>query len=133
MKWLPVAPEPVMALPVVGQAHPLRTRYRRFLNLSIAMAASLHLIAVSGWLLRREADPVQPRLDPIRFHFRDFGVPPSLLSKDAVNPQVEIAKQVAPPPVGIPEPVKDHLAINETIGDKLDIIDALEPAQAGES
>jgi TonB family protein len=127
MKWLPVEPELVTNLPVVGQAHPLRFQYRRFLNLSVAMAACLHLAAVSGWLIRRDTEPVLPRLDPIKFRTFDVGVPPSLLPKEEVNPLMEIKRQVSPPPIGIPDPVEDHLAMNETIAGISEISGSLDP------
>ena len=127
MKWLPVELEPSANLPVVGQAHPLRFQYRRFLHLSVAMAASLHFIAVSGWLVRRDTEPVVTEFDLIEIHTRDFGVPPSLLPKEVLNPQVEIAQQVAPPPIGIPDPVKDYLAISETIAGQMEVSQVLDP------
>ena len=66
MRWLPLEPEFVTNLPVIGPAHPLRCRYRRFLHVSIAMAASLHLIGVSGWLIRRDSEPIAPSIDLIK-------------------------------------------------------------------
>ena len=127
MKWLPMRPEFATSLPVVGQAHPLRFQYRRFLHLSVAVAASLHLIAVSGWLVRRAPEPVGPTIDLIKIRFLDFGVPPSLLPKEVVNPLIEIAKQVAPPPIGIPNPVADHMAISKTIASTFEISKTLAP------
>jgi TonB family protein len=98
-------------LPVTGEAHPLRKRYRRFATWGISLAAIIHLGFGMAWVLQRtlKKAPERPREVKI-VKYTELGVPPSIAQQTAQSAHVAIAQQVAPPSLGIPEPVPDFQA-----------------------
>jgi periplasmic protein TonB len=114
-------------LPVVGEEHPLRKKYTKFLLTGAIIAALLHLIGFGAWLtarsMHREA-PVHREAKLIKI--ADLGVPPSLSAKD-VSTQVAISEAVAPPTIGIPEPVPDFQAPHLTMASQDEMVAQLTP------
>lgn len=113
-------------LPVLGDAHPLRSRYQKFLVTAMIIAASFHLVGFGGWLYARTREKVVERPREIKIvKIADLGVPPSL-STDAAAP-VNVAAAVAPPTIGVPEPVPDFQAPNLTIASQEEMVQSLTP------
>ena len=56
----------------------------------------------------------------------DLGVPPSLSQRD-ISTQVSVSAQVAPPSIGVPEPVPDFQAPNLTIASQEQMAAVLQP------
>jgi protein TonB len=75
------------------------------------------------WTRAKPPAPVERRVHIVRY--TELGVPPSI-ARPAV-PQVAIAQAVAPPAIGIPEPVRDELAHTETIATVTEMAEALQP------
>jgi TonB family protein len=98
-------------LPVTGEAHPLRKRYRRFASWAISIAALLHIALGMVWVMQRVLKKEDDRPREVRIvKYTELGVPPSLAQENVASAQVAIAQQVAPPSLGIPEPVPDFQA-----------------------
>jgi TonB family protein len=114
-------------LPVVGDAHPLRRKYRRFATWSLAVAAFGHIAIFGGWLIARtlKPEPNAPREVKI-VKYTELGVPPSISQQDAA-PQLAIAQQIAPPALGIPEPVPDFKATETSFATQAQLAEALAP------
>ncbi|MBD3161378.1 MAG: TonB family protein [Candidatus Eisenbacteria bacterium] len=101
----------VASLPVVGDAHPLRRRYRRFVTSAIVIAALIHLGAGMVWVVQRHLKSTDDRSREVKIvRYTELGVPPSIAQQQQASAQVAIAQQVAPPSLGIPEPVPDFQA-----------------------
>jgi len=115
-------------LPVVGDAHPLRQRYRRFLYWALGVASGLHLAIFLGWYIGRniKREAAIPREVQI-VSYRDLGVPPSLTQETSETAQVAIAQQIAPPSLGVPEPVPDFQATASTIATQEQLAEAFVP------
>jgi protein TonB len=113
-------------LPVIGDAHPLRKPYSRYLFTATIIAAMIHLAGFGGWLAARTFKP-EPKHAPIVrvVKIADLGVPPSL-TQNAAAP-VNVAAQVAPPSIGVPEPVPDFQAPNLTMASQEEMAAALAP------
>ena len=103
------------ALPLVGEDHPLRKKFKKTLIWSFAISIiSLSLIA-GGRLLVVNVLMKKPDSEKVvRFVSIEQVVPPSIAQEEA-PPQVNLAAQVAPPSIGVPEPVPDYQAQELTI------------------
>jgi periplasmic protein TonB len=114
-------------LPVVGEEHPLRIRYRRFVLWGIAVASMFHLMAFGSWFLARTLKPEPPPAERIVKFIKatDLGVPPSI-SQDATQ-AVQVAAAIAPPSLGVPVPVADFQATTTTIATQDQLAEALVP------
>jgi protein TonB len=114
-------------LPVIGEAHPLRQKYRKFLIWATAIAAAFHLLGFGGWLIGRSIHREPERAPMVRIvKIADLGVPPSLSQRESA-PEVNISAQVAPPSIGVPEPVPDFQAPNLTMASQEEMAQALTP------
>jgi protein TonB len=90
----------------------------------VALAAGLGLFLI--WILwsrARQVEPVQRRVRIVRY--ADLGVPPSIATPSA--PQVRVSQEVAPPSIGVPEPVPDEMAQTPTIATVGEMSEALAP------
>jgi TonB family protein len=113
-------------LPVTGDQHPLRLRYRRFSYWATGIAVGFHLVTFGAWFIARniQKEPERPREIKI-VKYTELGVPPSIAA-DA--PQaVQIAAAVAPPTLGVPEPVPDFQATTSTIATQDQLAQLLTP------
>ncbi len=103
------------SLPLVGDDHPLRKKFTRTF-VGSAVIAMLILATAAGarivWVnyLARKPDPEKV----VRLVSIEQVVPPSI-SQEEVAPQVNLAAQVAPPSIGVPEPVPDYQAQELTV------------------
>jgi periplasmic protein TonB len=115
-------------LPVVGEAHPLRQRYRRALYWALGVASAIHLLVFVGWFVGRniKREAAVPREVQI-VSYRELGVPPSLTQETSQTAQVAIAQQIAPPSLGVPEPVPDFQATTSTIATQDQLAEAFVP------
>jgi len=114
-------------LPVIGDAHPLRIRYRKILLWATGIACFIHLAGFGGWLIGRNIHREADHAPLVRIvKIADLGVPPSLTNRD-VSSQVNISNQVAPPSIGVPEPVPDFQAPNLTMASQEEMAQALQP------
>jgi protein TonB len=115
--------------PVTGDRHPLRREFAKWIawaNGITLAAAVLAFVAWVAWSRTRAQAPVERRVHIVRY--TDLGVPPSI-ARPAV-PQLAIAQAVAPPSIGIPEPVRDELAQTETVATVTEMAEALAPITA---
>jgi TonB family protein len=120
------------SLPLIGDRHPLRREFARWLTWANGAALVLCLAAFGAWTWWSgrvpEAAPVLRQVKIVRY--TDLGVPPSI-AKPTV-PQINVAQAVkdlaAPPPViAVPEPVPDEQAQTQTIATVDQMAAALEP------
>lgn len=123
-------PALALSLPVVGLNHPLRLRYRRFMYLSIAIAVSIHLIAVSSFMLKRSGVELPP--DVTIVEYVNIGVPPSIANNKAASQIANIAEQLTQPVFGVPKPVYDHQALHSTIVDNETLSELLNPVNVSD-
>jgi protein TonB len=118
---------PDVRFPVVGELHPIRKRAQRILINAAITAGAFHVIGFGGWLIYRNYKPEHiVEGGPTVVHIIDMGVPPSL-SQEESAPAVNVAAQVAPPSIGIPEPVPDFKAEAATIATTEEMSAALVP------
>jgi len=113
-------------LPLTGSDHPLRREFARWLTWANAAALAGGLSLFLAWVLwsgvRSEA-PVERRVKIVRY--ADLGVPPSIAAPSA--PQVKVSQEVAPPSIGVPEPVPEAMAQTPTIATVGEMSEALAP------
>jgi len=114
-------------LPVLGDAHPLRAKYVKFLMVAALIAGCAHLAGFGAWLVARSIErSAPPPPAAVRIvKIADLGVPPSLTNQTTA--QVSVAAQVAPPSIGVPEPVPDFQAPNLTMASQEEMAAALVP------
>jgi TonB family protein len=113
-------------LPVTGESHPLRLKYRRFSFWAMGIAVAFHLVTFGAWFIARniKKEPERPREVKI-VKYTELGVPPSIAEN---APQaVQIAAAVAPPSLGVPEPVPDFQATTSTIASQQELAAMLTP------
>ncbi|HOX24531.1 MAG TPA: energy transducer TonB [Candidatus Krumholzibacteria bacterium] len=120
------------SLPLVGEQHPLRREFARWLAWASAAAIALGLAAFGLWTWwsqrEPEAAPVAREIKIVRY--TDLGVPPSIARPSApqINVAQEVARLAAPPPaIAVPEPVADERATTETIATVSEMAEALAP------
>ncbi len=114
-------------LPVLGDKHPLRKRYQRYLVTGVLISIAINVAAFGSWyyIRTREKAVVVHRDAPV-VKYVELGVPPSL-SRQTSTAQVAVAANVAPPSIGVPEPVPDFQAPNLSIASQEEMIQALAP------
>jgi protein TonB len=101
--------------PFVGEDHPLRKTFTRTFVISSIWAMMILVTAAGGriaWVNYLSKKPEPDKV--VRFVSIDQVVPPSI-SQEEAPPQVNLAAQVAPPSIGVPEPVPDYQAQELTV------------------
>lgn len=118
-------------LPVTGDLHPLRQEFTRWLSWSNAFVLIIGGALFGGWYFYSHATKEEevPRNVQI-VKFTELGVPPSIMKEAA--PQVNVAEAIAPPTIGVPEPVPDMEATESTIASQAEMSDALAPITASD-
>lgn len=114
------------SLPLIGERHPLRREFRRWILWANGAALLVGLLAFGAWSAashREAAAPVMREVKIVRY--TELGVPPSIAK--ASVPQIAIAQAVAPPSIGVPEPVPDVQAPTSTIATQTEMSEALAP------
>lgn len=104
------------ALPLVGDAHPLRQAYARSFARALAAATCVHLavfagVEMAGRFREPVADSVVRLIEVVR-----LPTPPPIVLRDS-PPALQDVVPISPPAVGIPEPVQDWLAGDQAYGD----------------
>jgi TonB family protein len=118
-------------LPVTGELHPLRREFSRWLTWSNVICIGIGGALFVGWYLYSHAnkeDAVPRNVQIVKF--TELGVPPSIQKESA--PQVNVAENITPPTIGVPEPVPDAEATESTIASQSEMSDALAPITASE-
>lgn len=113
-------------LPLAGDKHPLRRESNKWLYWSNGVALLAGTLVFMVWFVssRREAAaPVMREVKIVRY--TELGVPPSIAK--ASVPQIAIAQAVAPPSIGVPEPVPDVQAPTSTIATQTEMSESLNP------
>jgi TonB family protein len=113
-------------LPLTGAAHPLGREFARWLAWANGLALLAGVVLFLAWLLwsrTRAAEPVERRVRIVRY--ADLGVPPSISTP--ARPQVKVSQAVAPPSIGVPQPVPDEMAQTPTIATVGEMSEALAP------
>jgi protein TonB len=118
-------------LPVTGDLHPLRREAARWLTWSNVICIAIGGAIFMGWYLYSHAnkeDAVPRNVQIVKF--TELGVPPSIQKESA--PQINVAENITPPTIGVPEPVPDAEATQSTIASQSEMSDALAPITASE-
>jgi protein TonB len=118
-------------LPVTGELHPLRKEFTRWLSWSNVICIAVGGAIFASWYLYSHAnkgDEVPRNVQIVKF--TELGVPPSIQKEAA--PQVNVAEAIAPPTMGVPEPVPDAEATESTIASQSEMSDALAPITASD-
>lgn len=103
------------SLPLVGEDHPLRKKFKKTFIWSFIIAMLLNAVVAGGRLLVVNVLMKKPDSEKVvRFVSIEQVVPPSIAEQEA-PPQVNLAAQVAPPSIGVPEPVPDYQAQELTV------------------
>jgi protein TonB len=103
------------SFPFVGEDHPLRKKFTRTFVISSVWAMLILVVAASSRIVYVNYLAKKPESDKVvRFVSIDQVVPPSI-SQEEAPPQVNLAAQVAPPSIGVPEPVPDYQAQELTV------------------
>lgn len=113
-------------LPVIGVDHPLGRERVRWLTWANALALAGGILIFGLWALwsgSRKAPPIQRRVHIVRY--ADLGVPPSIAKPAA--PQIKVSQEVAPPSIGVPQPVPESMAQTPTIATVGEMSEALAP------
>lgn len=118
-------------LPVTGELHPLRREATRWLTWSNAFVILAGAAIFASWYFYSHATKEEevPRNVQI-VKFTELGVPPSIARESA--PVVNVAENIAPPTIGVPEPVPDAEATESTIASQSEMSDALAPITASD-
>lgn len=121
-------------LPLTGADHPLRREFSRWLGWSNGIALALGLLAFAIWYFASHAKPREaPVAREVKIvRYADLGVPPSISRAQVSVPQIKIAQAVAPPSIGVPEPVPDVQAKAATIATQEEMQEALAPVTVGD-
>jgi len=117
-------------LPLTGANHPLSREFARWVTAGNALTLFVALAIFGGYVFwqHRKGEHEAPKNVTI-VKFTELGVPPSIARPQA--PQVAIPN-VAPPSIGVPEPVPDVQAQTETIATQAQMSDALAPITASD-
>jgi protein TonB len=117
-------------LPLTGEQHPLLIERSRWMILGCVITLVLGSAGFGlwAWWSRREPPPPVERAVHI-VRYTDLGVPPSIARPAApqVNVAEAVAEAVAPPSIGVPEPVPDAQAHAPTIATVQQMSEALAP------
>jgi protein TonB len=114
------------SLPVTGEQHPLQREFMKWLLWANAIALAVGLIAFGAWFLAGRGKPEAPVSRQVHMvRYTELGVPPSI-SKPSV-PQLAIAQAVAPPSIGVPEPVPEVKAKAPTIATQTEMSESVAP------
>ena len=99
----------VAHLPVVGEEHPLRREFTRWLTWANGLTLLAGLLVYLAWFLLNQGKTEEaPTYREVKIaRYTELGVPPSISRAASTAPQISIAQAVAPPSIGIPEPVPD--------------------------
>jgi protein TonB len=114
------------SLPLIGEHHPLRRESVKWLLWANGAALVVGILAFVAWSAashREAAAPVMREVKIVRY--TELGVPPSIAK--ASVPQMAIAQAVAPPSIGVPEPVPDVQAPAATIATQTEMSESLTP------
>jgi protein TonB len=116
-------------LPLTGEAHPLNRETGKWLYWGSGGALMVGLLLFGMWTAWSRAEKREPVVRQVKIvRYTELGVPPSLSRQvKPVVPHVEIAAAVAPPKIGVPEPVPDEMAPTPTIATQSEMKEALEP------
>jgi|RhiMetdeSRZDD1v2_1073273.scaffolds.fasta_scaffold00217_17 protein TonB len=117
-------------LPVVGDKHPLRREFSKWMSVSNGVSLLVGILIFAGWFYwtHRESDTAVDRRAKI-VRYQELGVPPSI--SKPTTPQVAVA-QVAPPTIGIPEPVPDIEAPDTKFATQNEMNEALQAITMGD-
>jgi len=111
-------------LPLTGEDHPLRREFSRWMTWSNAGAVLLGVLLFTAWTLYAKATKHPPVVRQVKIvRYTELGVPPSI-AKPTV-PQISIARAVAPPSIGVPEPVPVVEAEAPTIATQEEVKDVI--------
>ena len=114
------------SLPLTGERHPLRHEFARWLLWANGIVLVLGLLATGVWSLASRRETRAPVLREVKIvRYTELGVPPSIARPSV--PQIAIAQAVAPPSIGVPEPVPDVQAPTATIATQTEMSEALAP------
>lgn len=118
-------------LPVTGDLHPLRKEAARWLSWSNVICIGIGGVLFLSWYFYSHAnkEAAVPRNVQI-VKFTELGVPPSIQKESA--PLVNVAENLTPPTIGVPEPVPDAEATESTIASQSEMSDALAPITASD-
>ena len=117
-------------LPVTGELHPLRREFTRWLSWSNVVVLVVGSALFGSWYVyshRTQEEEVPRNVQIVKF--TELGVPPSI-QKDPSQAPLNVAADVAPPSIGVPEPVPDAEATESTIATQAEMSDALAPITA---
>jgi protein TonB len=114
-------------LPLAGERHPLNRSRPRLLFWGNAVALAVGIVVFMAWLLWTRSRPAEPTTRPVKIvRFTELGVPPSIARTQA-PPALNIVQSVAPPSIGVPEPVPDEVAPRQTIATVTEMSEAVAP------
>ena len=118
-------------LPLTGDMHPLKREATRWLSWSNVIVMGIGALLFAGYYFYAHATKEEevPRNVQI-VKFTELGVPPSIQKESA--PQVNVAENIVPPTIGVPEPVPDAEATESTIATQSEMSDALAPFTASD-
>lgn len=117
-------------LPLTGESHPLYLERARWMIWGSAATLAFAAACFGGWMWWSSRVPPEPPAREVRIvRYTDLGVPPSI-ARPAVpqlNVAQAVAEAVAPPSIGVPEPVPDAQAQAPTIATMEQMAEALAP------
>jgi protein TonB len=113
------------SMPLLGEDHPLRKKFRRTFAVSATIAVAVHVAAAGGRLVAMQMMKEEPISDQeVRFIAVENITPPSVTEEEP-PPQTSFAEQVAQPSIGIPEPVPDYEATELTLATEEEMSEAM--------
>ncbi len=124
--WIREEAEPwgvTAILPVVGEAHPLRRRYRAIMMRAGVTAALVHMTVFTAFYVAQRVGSREPVALPRTIVFTDFFTPPPIVPDAAPRVIQDIVQKITT--IGIPKPVDDFRAQSPTIADFSEMRQAL--------
>jgi protein TonB len=111
-------------LPVVGEKHPLRREFSKWMGVSNGLSLLVGILIFSAWFFWTHREKEGAGNDHVKIvRYQELGVPPSIAKPSA--PQVAVP-QVAPPTIGVPEPVPDLQAPDTKFATQNEMNEALQ-------